>query len=96
MDSPTCSTCVFWERFLPDSLSERESLVVKMRGEQYTLSEIAHVMQVSDARVRQILDKAKSKGVCRRFPATEHKRCDHWCGEHPDFPAYIAEGKARQ
>ena len=30
------------------------------------------------------------QGICKLTPLGTHKTPEDWCGEHPDFPAYIA------
>lgn len=34
-------------------------------------------------------------GKCRRSPLALDRVPDEWCGEHPDFPDYLASLKAK-
>lgn len=34
-------------------------------------------------------------GKCRRSPAPHDRMPDEWCGEHQDFPDYLASLKAK-
>ena len=90
MDRPTCATCPYWER--RDNASDRHGAVIAMRKEGLTQEEVAHVFRVSSARIRQI-EKEKSTGLCRRYPTHQKKAEADWCGEHPDFAAFIASRK---
>ena len=41
--------------------------------------------------------RTRAEGLCRRFaPREEHAPMlpDEWCGDHPDFPAWIASRRA--
>lgn len=86
MDRPTCATCPYWVR--RDTASDRRDAVIAMRKGGLTLEEVAHVFRVSSARIRQI-EKEKSTGLCRRYPPHQKNVESDWCGEHPDFPAFI-------
>ena len=91
MERPTCRTCPYWD------LEDYESDCPDFGG--------------TDEEMRSHLDTdccCCASGECRRYPRqTEGMvgRCmvtywprsldSDWCGEHPDFPAYIASLKKR-
>jgi len=53
--------------------------------------------------LRNPKNELDESGECRRYPPTPNKQVSlwpltydlHWCGEHPDFPAYIASLKSK-
>lgn len=76
MERPTCGTCPFWERFDGDFDGGIE-------GECHRQPP---VMPGSDIQIEEWLsvDRGVFEGM---WPETSG---DGWCGEHPDFPEYVA------
>jgi hypothetical protein len=77
MKRPMCRTCPYWCTLQP-KFPDRETLLEVSRTPDW-------------------IDAAQKAGVevlgdCRRHPQTptKPKGVTEWCGEHPDFPAYIA------
>lgn len=76
MEHPLCQTCSYWDGFDDkDSGYCRRSFprVLAMHGRK-------PIPDVSSE------DTLWLSMLHRRWPETEH---DEWCGEHPDFPAYL-------
>jgi hypothetical protein len=74
MDQPTCATCPFWE---PDT-NERPPLIGWCH--RHAPRFVAEIQARHDA--HEGLDD-----LAFSFPKT---LAGDWCGEHPDFPAYLA------
>lgn len=77
MDKPTCETCPYWERNKPHKY-EDEAMVGTCH--RYPIRGSAEIIKGSDnaSEVGVMLDSD--------YPET---LTSEWCGEHPDFPAYI-------
>ena len=92
-DRPTCETCYFWayesgedgtcRRFPPAIVVELARLDENNRHANHGSIDPRDFEWV--ALSAQVLSSDNS-----RHPSTSF---EHWCGEHPDFPAWIARSK---
>lgn len=82
MERPTCKTCQFWKKH--DEVFHtcfEDELVGECRR-------FPPVIAPFMLRGRLMDSEAMFEGRHLDLPES------HWCGEHPDFPAYIASLKA--
>lgn len=86
MERPTCSTCPYWSD-KPDDPGHCQRfppIIIERMAEWYDKRP-----QDRWSSMLSGLDEPSSS----HFPVAE---TDHWCGEHPDFSAYIAARKAKE
>lgn len=82
MERPACKTCPYW--ILRDEHDGEEKKTPGLIG-----------CEISLKQYRRLYPDDEDGGTCQRFPRyEENKWPEDWCGEHPDFPAYIASLKA--
>ena len=84
MDKPTCETCPFWNK------QDAQSPWGECRRHTPLFQPDAYLTAVTidpDDEERSWFTFMGS------FPLTEH---DWWCGDHPDFNAYLDAKKPRQ
>ena len=82
MDKPTCATCPYWDGDEGDEGGECRRRPPRIVDE--VVARFRNDIDVDDTRDRAI--GAASESYCSFFPTVQSY---YWCGEHPDFPAWI-------
>jgi hypothetical protein len=88
MDKPTCRTCPYW--YAPDPENFHSVCMDSVKGECHrfppTRDSVDKWRGGDVSRVERSLDEINEAD----WIDTEES---DWCGEHPDFPAYLANRK---
>jgi hypothetical protein len=92
MERPTCNTCPYWDRDDIMDTDDIDSEEAEIPGDQCLCHRYPprnhpeHIIPLD----RQAQDR--NRGATMHISNGDYPpltRRDYWCGEHPDFPAYI-------
>lgn len=98
MERPSCKTCPYWAhaaQLLPDAdtvFGRRVRKIIDMHLSGATVKEIAAAIGRTHKATAKLIDKwcGAKDGECRHRVEFVPRSASDWCGEHPDFPTYIA------
>lgn len=81
-ERPTCETCPYFE-LIEDHTGDG---ACHRRAPSVPMMDLMEIEKDVDGHFRSFVFRARIEPHAEGFPPTT---TDGWCGEHPDFPAYI-------